>query len=633
MNDALSQDDRIATLTTPLGDDVLTLNHFRGTEALSELNAFTIEASSLSSDIDFDQAIGHNCAVTVTTADGSKRYFNGILVEAEWVGAMSELYIYKLLLRPWPWLLAYGSDCRIYAKKTVPDIIKQIFDDRGLSDYRDALTRSYPQLEYCVQYRESDLNFVSRLMEEYGVYYFFEHTLEKHTLVLADSKSSHKPAEALPSVVFRSVSQRRPDQQCLTSWSIGRRFTTGKFTLNDYDYSQPRAMLLATEEETSSYPHGSAEHYDYPGRYTDREVGAQFATTALNAHKATDKPRFALGSAASLFPGCLTTLTDHPLADENTEYLVARCSHNCGGQNYRSGAGSNNAYTGDYILNRSNQPYSAPSATRKPVIPGPQSALVVGKEGEEIDVDELGRILVQFYWDRKQANSRRVRVAQSWAGATRGALFLPRIGDEVIILHEEGDPDRPLVVGSVYNGANVVHASLPEQKAFSGILTKSSKNSDGWNMLLFDDTASAERVKIRAQKDLVVRVQNDERRAIGNDQNEAITGNVTRTVGKDEQVTIASAYALSASAKITLTVGASSLTIDPSGITLKAPSISFKADASFDVDATAVSLNGHATVAISGVSTEIGEQVAVTGALATPTISWGAAVGTPPAPA
>ena len=222
-----------------------------------------------------------------------------------------------------------------------------------------------------------------------------------------------------------------------------------------------------------------------------------------------------MGGAPSLFPGGLITLERHPESGENMEYLVTHCTHDFEAETYRSGGGGESGYVGNYEMTPSDRQFRAPLVTRKPEIVGVQSALVIkDKGGPEIEVDELGRILVQFYWDRKKKPSRRVRVAQIWAGSNRGALFMPRVGDEVLIAYEEGDPDRPIVVGSVYNGTNTVPMTLPDKKVKSGILTRSSTGGAGYNMLLFDDTAGTENVKLRTQKDLMFKALHDEQRDI-----------------------------------------------------------------------------------------------------------------------
>jgi type VI secretion system secreted protein VgrG len=577
MTNPLLQDERTGKLTTPLGDNVLALARLNADEGLHELFEFRIEAVSEQANIDFNAALGLGSTVKLTSHAGAERCFNGVMTEARWAGAQGDLYFYQIVLRPWLWFLTRTSDCRIFPNMSVTDIIKQVFTDRGFSDFRDATNSSPPTLEYCVQYRETDFNFVCRLMEEYGIYYFFEHSDGKHTLVLADGKSSHQPAPNLASVPFIPIAQGgRQEDQYVENWSRDRRAQSGKFVLNDYDYNKPPKNLLADSEKPSGYSHDSMEMYDYPGDYDDRGEGSTLAKIKVEAAQSLDNRRASMGAAPSLFPGALVTLQRMPIAAENQEYLVTHCSHVLDAQSYRAGvAAGGRGYSGNYELTPSDCQFRAPLVTRRPEIPGVQSALVVGKDGEEIDVDKLGRILVQFYWDRKKKPSRRVRVAQFWAGNTRGALFTPRIGDEVLVQYEEGDPDRPIVVGSVYNGTNTVPATLPDNKTHSGILTKSSKNSSGYHMLLFDDTQGSERVKLRSQKDLMFKALNNEQRVILANQVEQVGGDETITVGDMtiQATNIGGNFTLNALQTATINVGPAGmpltqLVMDTQSITL-----------------------------------------------------------------
>ncbi len=612
MGDNLSQDERVGKLTTPLGDDKLVLSRFDGGEALSEPFEFRIEALATEANIDFNAALGKSVTVDLKTADGKDRFFNGLLAEARWAGQRDTLYAYQLVIRPWLWLLSLTSDCRIFSQKSPRDIVKQVFTDRGFSDFRDELKSSYPTLEYCVQYRETDFTFVSRLMEQYGMYYFFEYADGKHTLVLADMKASHKPVADLSSVPYLPVEKGgRREAQHLEDWSRGRTVESGSFKLNDYDYNKPGANLLADSDKPGGYAHDSMEMYDYPGEYADRGVGATLAQFEAEAAQSLDDRRTGTGSALSLFAGGLVTLTDHTVGAENQEYLVVACSHFFHAQHYRSAGGTveGSSYLGNFEFTPSSRQFRAELDAERPYISGVQSALVVGKQGEEIDVDEQGRICVQFYWDRKKKASRRVRVAQIWAGSHRGALFLPRIGDEVLIQYEEGDPDRPVVVGSVYNGTNEVPTDLPTKKTRSGILTKSSKNSSGYNMLLFDDTVGDEHVKLRSQKALMFKSLGDETRDIGGSQTENVGGNETINVGGPtgggnftlnafQSITLnvgpggSLAQIVMDSSGITLTsmAGLSSVMIQPSGVTIAGPLISLNADAAVTIAAPAVNV-------------------------------------------
>jgi type VI secretion system secreted protein VgrG len=527
----LSQEGRIGKLTTPAGGDTFVLNRFEGTEAMGALFEFRVGALSEQANYNLDSLIGKNCDVRIKAVDRLDRHFNGVLIDANYTHGQYGLYGYQFVLRPWLHLLSRTSDCRIFSNKKPDEIITTVFSDRGFSDFRKNLTQDYPTLEYTVQYRETDLNFVCRLMEKYGIYYYFEHTESKHTLVMCDAPGAHTPVPGLAPVPLLPVTvETRRDRQQFDTWSRARALQSGKDALNDYFYQKPSQDLLAKKDEHGAYEHASLETYDYPGGYETKSDGEKWAKVRVEAAQAQDDHRIAMGSAPSLLPGYDFTHSDNSNSSENQAYTVLRCTHSYVDQTYISASAPPSAYAGTYEVFKSGRQYRSPLVTRRSVVVGWQSALVVGQKGEEIDVDKQGRILVQFYWDRKKDNSRRIRVAQFWAGKTRGAWFCPRIGDEVLVQYEDGDPDRPIAVGSVYNGENEVPTTLPDKKTHSGILTKSSKNSDGYHMLMFDDTVGQERVKLRSQKDLMFKALNNEQRDILMSQ--------TENVGKDETINV-----------------------------------------------------------------------------------------------
>jgi type VI secretion system secreted protein VgrG len=634
MADSLSQNDRTGRLTTPFGDDVLVLSRIRAVEGLSELFEFRVEAVSLQPNLNFNKALGQGCTVKLMTVDNLERYFHGVMTEAHWASGQQDLYAYEIVLRPWLWLLTRTSDCRIFKQMTPIDIIKKVFSDRGFSDVEDKTTGSPPTLEYCVQYRETDFNFVCRLMEEYGIYYFFEHSDGKHTLVLADAKSSHKPIPGLASLPFIPVVEGgRRELQHVETWLRGRAAQTGAYVLEDYGYKKPSANLLAQSQKPGGYAYDSMEMFDYTYSYVDTEgndlvvqgVGENLAKYRVEAVQSLDGRRSSTGAAPSLFPGALVTLTgfEDPIAGENQEYLVIHCTHYFGGETYRSGAAAGQfSCAGTYEATPSATQFRAALVTPKPHIVGYQSALVIcdkNNAGEEIDVDELGRILVQFYWDREKKYARRIRVAQIWAGSNRGGLFTPRVGDEVLIAYEEGDPDRPIVIGSVYNGNNTVPMTLPDKKVKSGILTLSSKGGNGYNMLLFDDTAGSEIVKLRSQYNLMFKALNNEQRDIVNSQ--------TENVGQDETINVgfpvppqgtspgSGNFTLNALNKVTINVGPqgspmTQLIMDTSSITLNvgpggAMSQIVMNQTSITMQSTQITVTGNATVSITAPMVQI----------------------------
>jgi type VI secretion system secreted protein VgrG len=586
MDASLKQDTRVGQLTTPLGKDVLVLVRFDATEGLSELFEYRIEALS-EREVDLDAILGRPCSVTIKAYE-KERHFHGVLVQAQWVDVRQEHHVYRLVLRPWLWLCSRTSDCRFFQDKTAPDIIQEVFRDRGFNDFRPSLSESYPKLEYCVQYRETDLAFVSRLMEQHGIYYFFEHTSDKHTLVLADSMSSHRPVPGLASIDFipPGNSDRR-DRQHIYHLVSERRFRTGKVELNDYYELTPSANLKADKKGTARYNKSDMEFYDYPGKYKKKGDGEKYAKVVLEAEQALDERRHTNGNAVSLFPGGLTKLQQHLKSSENKDYLVVRASHLYVAEQYRSRSrGMDEEYSGHYEFLPKDKVFRAPIVTPKPRIHGIQTAKVVGKKGEEIDVDEHGRILVQFFWDRKEKQSCRIRVAEVWAGKKWGGQFIPRIGMEVVVEFLEGDPDRPLVVGSVYNGEYKHPYELPAHKTQSGLKSDSTANGGGgFNQIMFEDQKGSEEINVQAEKDHKVKVKHAETWEIG-EKFDFPTGRPARqvTIKKgDDKLTldtgsrdtdIALMDTLTAGVMIKMECGASKITMTPVSISIEAPIIS-----------------------------------------------------------
>ncbi len=623
MADNLGQDQRVAVLTTPLADGVLALNRFDGNEALSELFEFRIEASSPNSSIDFDKALGRSITVRLTAADKKQRFFNGLLAEARDVGQRGDLYVYQLVVRPWTHLLSLTSDCRVFTDLPANKIVMKIFELHKFKDVRDETKFDYPTIEYSVQYRETALDFVDRIMEKWGIYYFFEHEDGKHTLVLADGYASHKPNPDLPSVKFVSSEQAgRDEMQHLEDWSRGRIVESGMVTVNDYNYRKADSNLDSPNMEAVGYEHGDMELFDSHGGFRERKESDRIGEVRLESLQSFDVRRTGSGSAASLFPGATVTLEGLADQGENQDYLIVACGHYFDGQSFRSDGAPGSGYSGSFEFQPVGVAFRAEQVTPWPRIAGVTSAKVVG-DGE-IDVDKDCRVLVQFYWGRPDSNSRRVRVSMPWAGAGRGGLFIPRVDDEVLISYEDGDPDRPIITGSVYNSVNKVPATLPTQKNITGLLGRSTNNGSGLktaNLFEFDDTSGSERVVIRARKNFVVRALADELRHIGGSQTEAVDRDKTQTIGGDVKIDVGANWKLhtsqstsikadlditeEANEKIVLKVGPSSITIDMTGITLDAPMITIKAPtvmvnatAAFSMQAGAISLTANAAFAL-----------------------------------
>ena len=550
------QEKRAGVLDTPLGKDKLAIVRFDGSEGVNELFEWRLEAVSAEGDIDFDGLIGKHATLTINGVNGRKRKFDGIVTEARWLGVRDHFHAYRLVLRPWLWVLSQRTDNYIFHEMSVTDIIADVFSDYGaLAEFDDRTSAAYPPIEYCVQYRESDMAFVTRLMEEFGISYSFVHADGSHKLVMSDQNMQVDTVEGATRKFITLSGQDRRTEECIHHFVPERRFASGKTAWKDYNFKKPTAEMHAQKEGTASYEQAGKELYDWPGRYMELGQGQTFAQIKLEAHEAQDKRCMAAGNSPSLFAGSLMTLTDHPVGARNIEYLVLRSQHTFTSQNYRSGgSGGTDSYEGQYELLDSSIPLRPMKTTSKPVVQGPQTAFVVGKQGEEIDCDEYGRILVRFHWDRENDQSMRCRVAQNWAYKQWGGMIIPRIGMEVMVEFLDGDPDRPLVTGSVYNADAMPPYPLPANKTKSVFKTNTHKGG-GFNELSFEDEKDAEEIYMHAQKDMNVDVLHDRGKTVGHDQTEAIGHDKTITVGNNHTESIGANKTLSVGGSFARTVG------------------------------------------------------------------------------
>jgi type VI secretion system secreted protein VgrG len=444
------------------------------------------------------------------------------LIEAQNAGIRGRYQVYNLVMRPWLWLLSRTTDCRIYENKTVREIIEDVFTRAGFSsgtDFEWRLHESYEKREYTVQYRETDLAFVSRLMEEEGIFYFFEHSQNHHTCVLGDSKSAYREAPKFPSVpVVSIVGADYLGREHLFDWHSERRTRTGKVVLNDYDFKKPSTKLeVNAQAENSKY-----EFFDHPVNYKERGLGEKRAKVRLEAEQAHDKRRYANGDAAPIYAGCKIKLEQSDRNSENRDYFVVRATHSYVTEAYESSndpSAANDAYDGVYEFQEYDHPYRAPQVTPRPLVYGMHTGKVCGPGGDEIHVDEHGRIRVQFFWDRlagyPKSISRWTRVAQVWAGSGWGGQFIPRVGMEVVVIYEEGDPDHPIVIGCVFNGDNKYPYPMPGQKTQSGLKSNSSLGGGGYNEFMFEDKKGGEIIRMHAEKDHEVTILNKETTTIG----------------------------------------------------------------------------------------------------------------------
>jgi type VI secretion system secreted protein VgrG len=602
MSAGLTQAKRIASFKTPAGDDYFVITRFDGADGLSELFEYRIEAVRAKDDADLSQILGEKCSVSYGLRGGGTRYFSGILVEAQSVGARDGLFVYRFVLRPWLWLLSQRSNCKIFHNKTALDIIKETFDREGKKDFDTRTSEQYQTMEYCVQYRETDLDFVQRLMEQHGIYFYFKHSSSGHKLVLADTKSSHDMEKAAAEGAGSAGGAfpwlpRGPQDRRLTEhiaeWHRERRLRTGRVELDDYDFKQSTSDLKAPREDGLAAAR-KYELYDYPGKYIERSDGDRFAEIRVQAQQALDNRRYASGEAPSLYPGALCRLSGYPVQAENTEHLVVRTTHHFAQEDYRSGRGGEvTPYEGTYELLPSERRFRAPLVTPKPLVHGPQTAKVVGEnrsDREEIDVDEYGCILVQFHWDRDdKTTSRRVRVAQVWSGKGWGGQIIPRVGQEVVVEFLEGDPDAPLVIGTVYNDQHELPYELPADKNLSGLKSNSTPNGHGYNEFKFDDTDGSEVINLHAEKDLQSVIKHAETREIGEEFRGSTARQTTVKQGNDVLNVDNGSLLVEASKSIVLKVGQSTITIEQNSVTIDSPTVTVKSmNTEIDGDATVV---------------------------------------------
>ena len=556
------QENRRFRVTTPLGAEELLLTGFRGQEEISRLFRFELTLLSHNHAIALDKIIGGSVTLTLVLGDGEERCINGIAASFAHSGGYSAgderqetmFSQYTATIVPKLWLLTQTSDLRIFQEKSAVDIIEQILSDNGVSDYSKKLNNSYPKRTYCVQYRETDFNFISRLMEEEGIYYYFEHEDGKHTLVLADDASAHLPCPHQAQVRYQlSTGGVVHDEDLIQSLEVRNEIRSGKYSLNDYNFQTPNTRLTVEMESRQNLGPGEKELYDYPGLYEKRGDGDALVRVRIQEEEAQVATIQGSGNVRDFISGATFTLEDYFREEmNNKKYLLLSVSHRAEQAGYQTrGSGAETSYVNTFTCMAADTPFRPRRLTPKPVVEGVQTAVVVGPSGEEIHTDEYGRIKVQFHWDREGSNNDKsscwMRVGQLWAGPSWGSMFIPRIGQEVIVDFIEGDPDRPIVVGCVYNAHNMPPYQLPGNKTRSTIKSNSSKGGGGFNEIRFEDLKGSEEIYIHGQKDENIVIENDKTQSIGHNESLTVGNDRTKDVGRDETITIGR--------DITLTVG------------------------------------------------------------------------------
>jgi type VI secretion system secreted protein VgrG len=660
------QADRPLEVTTPLGPDVLLLVGFTGQEAVSQLFSFQLDLlAEKQADVAFDKLLGQKITVRVELpAKGKNRYFNGICNRVSQGEQDDDFIAYRMQIVPQFWLLTKRAQSRIFQHLSVPDILKKALDGVDVS-YE--LQGTFKPRDFCVQYRETDFNFASRLMEEEGIYYFFKHDKGSHKMVVANTPQSHTD---LGKITYENMAGgNRPDDR-IYDWEKVQELRSGKCTLWDHSFELPHKHLEADKTPQDSVAVGTVTHklkvggndkleiYDFPGEYAqrfdgvNRSGGDQSADLQeiFNDNKRTVEIRMQEEAAAGLIiegagncrhlsSGYKFTLEKHFNADG--QYVFTDIHHVATMTNaYRTG-GEDFSYLNTFDCVPAALSFRPSRRTPKPFVQGTQTAVVAGPAGEEIFTDKYGRVKVQFHWDRQGKNdgdsSCWVRVGTYWAGKQWGAVHLPRIGQEVIVAFQEGDPDQPIIVGSVYNAEMMPPYKLPDNKTQSGIKTRSTLkgSTDNFNELRFEDKKGSEDIYFHAEKDFHRVVENDDDLNVGHDQTIEVKNNRTETVKEgNESVTIKKgnrdvqigmgndslaikmgnqatkldmgASQTEAMQSITLKVGQSSITIDQTGVTIKGMMISVEGQIQTQVKGMMTQINGDAMLTLKGGVTMIG---------------------------
>lgn len=491
-----------------------------GHEGISRLFHFRVTLASTDPALAFDGLVGQTCLLTIRHGP-SIRFVHGIVARFEQHEEGRTVTTYLATVVPRVWRLQHRHDYRIFQDLTAPEIIEKVLLAAGITaaDFRIAKTLTYDRREYSVQYAETDWAFISRLMEETGMFSFFEHAADNHVLVFGDSTPVHEPIAAPAAAPYRTGGGAITSQECVTRFSMAEEVRPGKVTVRDYNFTKPSLSLqgqAAADTDTDLEVYVYATEHDLP------EEGSQLARLRLEQLQLVRRTGEGQGSVIRFTPGYTFTLEDHGRDNFNRDYLITRVDHFAAPAILGESQSGTTGYSNRFQVIPGDVPFRTPPATPKPTPRGIQTAIVVGPAGEEIYTDIYGRVKVQFHWDRQgkrdEHSSCWMRVSQIWAGAAWGAMYIPRIGHEVVIDFLEGDPDRPLIVGRVYHGANVPPYVLPAEKTKSTIKSDTSPGGGGSNELRFEDKKGAEEVYLHAQKDWNIEVENDKTQHIGHDE-------------------------------------------------------------------------------------------------------------------
>ncbi|ELQ6218071.1 type VI secretion system Vgr family protein [Cronobacter dublinensis] len=518
-----------------------------GRESLSEPFMFTLTLLGTDARADRSALLGQPVTVTIPTqALMTPRYLNGKVTRVA-VSAVemsgTRYAAYELTVEPDLWPMQRDRNLRIFQGQTVPQIVKTLLGESRVN-VEERLSGSYRVWEYCVQYQESSLDFMSRLLELEGITYHFRHEQDRHTLILTDAPGQYEPFPGYETIPYHvTPSGGTTDEEGISQWALEDSVTPGIYSLDDYDFRKPNAWLFQARQNPKSPQPGSIDVYDWPGRFVEHGHGEFYARIRQERWQVEHRQTQGTGTALGIAPGHTFVLRNAPFFGDNGEYLTTVAHYHFEENRYASGADSNTIHETRFEVIPADVPYRPSQKTPWPRTYGPQTAKVVGPQGESIWTDKYGRVKVKFHWDRlskgDDTSSSWVRVSSAWAGQGFGGVQIPRVGDEVVVDFINGDPDRPLITGRVYNEASMPPWALPAAATQMGFLSRSKDGSpDNANALRFEDKAGAEQVWLHAERNMDTEVENDETHSVGSNRTKTIGANETTTVKKNRTETV-----------------------------------------------------------------------------------------------
>ncbi len=544
---------------TPLGTADLLFARMKGKEEVSKCFSYHLVMNSARMDINAAEILGETVNIKIEGAK-CERFFHGHVEAFGLTEYGAERSEYVAVVRPWFWFLSKTTDNRIFQNKSVIDIVEEVFGDYPDAKFEMRLQETYDPREYCVQYGESDMDFIQRLLEHEGIFYFFEHADGEHRMILTDAMVQLTSVPEYGEITYRADKDAgREKDECVLRWQRTAKAVSGSYTQTDYDLTKPAADLLVRSENPLGHSLDDGKLYHYPGNYVQIARGDVLAKVRTEEAQAISQLVRASGTTIGPWAGAKFAVVGNPRIEEDDEYMVLSAAYDMEDSQYRSGSGSGDGFSVEYELRPTSVVFRPERQTCKPIMRGPQTAVVVGPSGEEIFTDEYSRVKVQFHWDRLGGNDEKsscfIRVSSPWAGSGWGFIQIPRIGQEVIVDFLEGDPDQPIITGRVYNAAQMPPYGLPGSATQSGWKSNSSPGGGGWNEMRFEDKKGSEEVYFQAEKDHNELVKNDESRNIGHDFLENVGNDATQNVGHDRTETVSNDKSVAVGMNRTVSIG------------------------------------------------------------------------------